>query len=124
VTYFLDLDDALEQIHFLGFHVRDVGLLQSSLARPNTTLFGAHAYPSLDLKAAALMHSIVTSHPLIDGNKRTAWALMITFVLLNGFEVVAETDDAFDFVLGVATESRDLDTIASWIEAHRVPCSL
>jgi death on curing protein len=124
VTYFLDLDDALEQIHFLGFHVRDVGLLQSSLARPNTTLYGADAYPSLDLKAAALMHSIVTSHPLIDGNKRTAWALMITFVLLNGFEVVAETDDAFDFVLGVATESRDLDSIASWIEARRVPHSL
>jgi death-on-curing protein len=124
VTYFLDLDDALEQIHFLGFHVRDVGLLQSSLARPNTTLYGADAYPSLDLKAAALMHSIVTSHPLIDGNKRTAWALMITFVLLNGFEVVAETDDAFDFVLGVATEARDLDSIASWIEARRVPHSL
>jgi len=124
VTYFLDLDDALEQIHFLGFHVRDVGLLQSSLARPNTTLYGADAYPSLDLKAAALMHSIVTSHPLIDGNKRTAWALMITFVLLNGFEVVAETDDAFDFVLGVATESQDLDSIASWIEGHRVPYAL
>ena len=124
MTYFLDLDDALEQIHFLGFHVRDVGLLQSSLARPNTTLYGADAYPSLDLKAAALMHSIVTSHPLIDGNKRTAWALMITFVLLTGFEVVAETDDAFDFVLGVATESRDLDSIASWIAAHRIPHSL
>ena len=123
MTYFLDLDDALEQIHFLGFHVRDVGLLQSSLARPNTTLYGEDAYPSLDLKAAALMHSIVTSHPLIDGNKRTAWALMITFVLLNGFEVVAETDDAFDFVLGVATESQDLDSIASWVEAHRVPHS-
>ena len=124
MTYFLDLDDALEQIHFLGFHVRDVGLLQSSLARPNTTLYGADAYPSPDLKAAALMHSIVTSHPLIDGNKRTAWALMITFVLLNGFEVVAETDDAFDFVLGVATDARDLDSIASWIAAHRVPHSL
>lgn len=124
MTYFLDLDDALEQIHFLGFHVRDVGLLQSSLARPNTTLYRADAYPSLDLKAAALMHSIVTSHPLIDGNKRTAWALMITFVLLNGFEVVAETDDAFDFVLGVATDARDLDSIASWIAAHRVPHSL
>ena len=124
MTYFLDLDDALEQIHFLGFHVRDVGLLHSSLARPSTTLYGADAYPSLGLKAATLMHSIVTSRPLIDGNKRTAWALMISFVLLNGFEVVAETDDAFDCVLGVATESRDLDSIASWIAAHRIPHSL
>ena len=124
MTYFLDLDDALEQIHFLGFHVRDVGLLHSSLARPSTTLYGADAYPSLGLKAATLIHSIVTSRPLIDGNKRTAWALMISFVLLNGFEVVAETDDAFDCVLGVATESRDLDSIASWIAAHRIPHSL
>ena len=124
MTYFLDLDDALEQIHFLGFHVRDVGLLHSSLARPSTTLYGADAYPSLGLKAATLMHSIVTSRPLIDGNKRTAWALMISFVLLNGFEVVAETDDAFDCVLGVATESRDLDSIASWIAVHRIPHSL
>ncbi len=123
MTYFLDLDDALEQTHFLGFSVRDVGLLHSSLARPSTTLYGADAYPSLGLKAGALMHSIVTSRPLIDGNKRTAWALMITFVLLNGFEVVAETDDAFDFVLDVATESKGLDSIASWIEAHRVPHS-
>ena len=124
MTHFLDIDDALEQIRFLSFHVRDVGLLQSSLARPRSSLFGADAYPTLDLKAAALMHSIATSHPLIDGNKRTAWALMITFVLLNGFEVVAETNDAFEFVPSVATGSLELDEMASWIEARRVASSL
>ena len=124
MTHFLDIDDALEQIRFLGFHVRDIGLLQSSLARPQSSLFGADAYSTLDLKAAALMHSIATSHPLIDGNKRTAWALMITFVFLNGFEVVAETNDAFEFVLSVATGSLELDEIASWIEARRVASSL
>ena len=124
MTHFLDIDDALEQIRFLGFHVRDIGLLQSSLARPQSSLFGADAYPTLDLKAAALMHSIATSHPLIDGNKRSAWALMITFVLLNGFEVVAETNDAFEFVLSVATGSLELDEMASWIEARRVASSL
>lgn len=124
MTHFLDIDDALEQIRFLGFHVRDVGLLQSSLARPQASLLGADAYPTLDLKAAALMHSIATSHPLIDGNKRTAWALMITFVLLNGFEIVAETNDAFEFVLSVATGSLELDEMASWVEARRVASSL
>ena len=124
MTHFLDIDDALEQIRFLGFHVRDVGLLQSSLARPRSSLFGADAYPTLDLKAAALMHSVATSHPLIDGNKRSAWALMITFVLLNRFEVVAETNDAFEFVLSVATGSLELDEMASWIEARRVASSL
>ena len=124
MTHFLDIDDALEQIRFLSFHVRDVGLLQSSLARPRSSLFGADAYPTLDLKAAALMHSVATSHPLIDGNKRSAWALMITFVLLNRFEVVAETNDAFEFVLSVATGSLELDEMASWIEARRVASSL
>ena len=124
MTHFLDIDDALEQIRFLGFHVRDVGLLQSSLARPQSSLFGADAYPTLELKAAALMHSVATSHPLIDGNKRSAWALMITFLLLNGFEVVAETNDAFEFVLSVATGSLELDEMASWIEARRVASSL
>ena len=124
MTHFLDIDDALEQIRFLGFHVRDIGLLQSSLARPQSSLFGADAYPTLELKAAALMHSVATSHPLIDGNKRSAWALMITFVLLNRFEVVAETNDAFEFVLSVATGSLELDEMASWIEARRVARSL
>ena len=124
MTHFLDIDDALEQIRFLGFHVRDVGLLQSSLARPQSSLFGADAYPTLELKAAAVMHSVATSHPLIDGNKRSAWALMITFVLLNRFEVVAETNDAFEFVLSIATGSLELDEMASWIEARRVASSL
>ena len=124
MTHFLDIDDALEQIRFLGFHVRDVGLLQSSLARPQSSLFGADAYPTLDLKAAALMHSVATSHPLIDGNTRSAWALVITFILLNRLEVVAETNDAFEFVLSVATGSLELDEMASWIEARRVESSL
>ena len=120
MTHFLDLDDALEQITFLGFHVRDIGLLQGCLERPKTTRYGADAYPGLDLKAAALMHSVVTSHPLIDGNKRTAWALMITFLLLNGFEVVAPTEEAFAFVLSVAAHSQDVDAMAEWIGKHRV----
>jgi death-on-curing protein len=123
MTVFLDLEDALEQLRYLGFHPRDLGLLESCLARPKTSLFGEDAYPALSLKAAALMHSVVTSHPLIDGNKRTAWTLMITFMLLNGFEVVAATQDAFDFVLAVATQGLDLAGIAEWIDGHAVAAS-
>lgn len=123
MTVFLDLEDALAQLRYLGFHARDLGLLESCLARPKTTLFGVDAYPELSLKAAALMHSVVTSHPLIDGNKRTAWVLMITFMMLNDYEVIAETDEAFDFVLSVATGEAELETIAAWISEHLRPLS-
>jgi death-on-curing protein len=121
VTTFLDLEDALTQIRYLGFHVRDLGLLEGSLARPKTSLYGADAYPSLSLKGAALLHSAITSHPLIDGNKRSAWTLMITFMALNDVEVVAETNEAFDFILAVAKSEGDLETYATWISDHLVP---
>ena len=121
MTLYLELEDALEQVRYLGFHPRDLGLLDSCLSRPQTSLFGEDAYESIYLKAAALMHSVVTSHPLIDGNKRTSWALMITFLLLNDLEVVADTDSAFDFVLSVATGKSDLPGIARWIEDHSMP---
>lgn len=124
MTYYLELPDALLQIRYLGFHVRDMGLLNGSLSRPQTTVYGEEAYPSLSLKAAALIHSVITSHPMMDGNKRTGWTLMITFLQLNNWEVVSAPDDAFEFVLSVATNSRDLEDIARWIDDHLVEAHL
>jgi len=124
VTNYVELDDALTQVRYLGFHVRDLGLLEGCLARPRTSLFGADAYESLQLKAAALLHSVITSHPLIDGNKRSAWTLMITFMALNSFEVVAETDDAFTFVLSIATDQGTLESYGQWIADHMEPLTL
>jgi len=121
MTVFLDLEDALSQIEFLGFHVRDIGLVEGCLARPKTSLFGDAAYPSLSDKAAALMHSVATSHPLIDGNKRSAWALMVTFLAVNDYQVLAETDDAFEFVLKVAQSTLEIPEISSWIQQRLVP---
>lgn len=121
MTVFLDLEDALSQIEFLGFHVRDIGLVEGCLARPRTSLFGDEAYPSLSDKAAALMHSVATSHPLIDGNKRSAWALMVTFLAVNEWQVVAATDEAFEFVLHVAQSKLDIPEISSWIHQRLSP---
>jgi len=121
MTVFLDLEDALSQIEFLGFHVGDIGLVEGCLARPKTSLFGDEAYPSLSDKAAALMHSVATSHPLIDGNKRSAWALMVTFLAVNDYQVLAETDDAFEFVLKVAQSTLEIPEISSWIQQRLVP---
>ena len=59
--------------------VRDYGLLESALARPRTTVFGEDAYGPMFLKAAALMHSLVSNRALVDGNKRLAWQGMVVF---------------------------------------------
>lgn len=121
MTRYVDISIALTQIRYLGFHVRDMGLLQGCLARPHTSVYGQEAYPSLALKGAALLHSLVTTHPMLDGNKRTGWTLLLTFLQLNGLEIIATSDDALAFVLGVATGESELDDIARWIEAHLVP---
>jgi len=121
MTRYVEFPLALRLISYLGFHVRDMGLLQGCLARPQTSVYGQEAYPSLALKGAALMHSVVTTHPMIDGNKRTGWTLLIAFLQINQMEIIAPVDDAVDFVLGVATGDKELDDIARWIEQHLVP---
>ena len=124
MTHYLDLEDALSQVDYLGFYVRDIGLLQGCLARPQTTLFGTEAYASLAEKGAALVHSVATSHPLIDGNKRTAWTLLVTFLAMNDHEVITSSDDGLAFVLAVATDTMPLPEIAEWIDSRLVSSPL
>jgi death-on-curing protein len=121
VTQYLELDDALHVVSRFGFHLRDAGLLGSALSRPATTIFGADAYESLELKAAAMLESLARSHPLIDGNKRTAWTLMALFLWINGYRHEMPTDTAFDLVLGVARGDLELDAAATIIRTHLLP---
>ncbi|WP_420122950.1 type II toxin-antitoxin system death-on-curing family toxin [Nakamurella sp.] len=96
--------------------VRDLGLLDSACHRPSSTVFGEDAYPSLTLKAAALLHSLTANHPFVDGNKRTAWLATVVFLRDNGAVVTAP--DAYDgdvtgLVLAIAAgELRDVNDIA------------
>jgi len=120
VTRFLELDDALQAVARLGFHLRDVGLLASALARPATTLFGSDAYATLELKAAALLESVARNHPLVDGNKRLAWTLTVLFLWINGYRHDMPTDTAFDLVLGVARGELELPEVAEILRAHLV----
>ena len=120
MTEYLELDDALHVVERLGFYVRDAGLLGSALARPATTVFGADAYPQLELKAAALLESLARNHPLIDGNKRTAWTLMVLFLWVNGYRHDFGTDAGFDLVIGVAEGRTDLEESAVVIRPHLV----
>ena len=116
---YLSFEIFVKQIEKRGFVVRDLGLVQSALARPETSLFGDPAYPSLELKAAALTESLARNHPFFDGNKRSAWLGLNYFLELNGFEIVSTESDAFDYIIAVATGQLDLDASAAWIESHR-----
>ena len=82
--------------------VRDIGLLESSAARPRTQIGGTEAYPDLVTKAAALLHSSTRNHALVDGNKRLALAGTIVFLGVNGTRLSATSDEAYDLIMGVA----------------------
>ncbi|WP_030155190.1 type II toxin-antitoxin system death-on-curing family toxin [Glycomyces sp. NRRL B-16210] len=86
--------------------IRDFGLLESAAARPRTSVFGTEAYESIPEKAAALLHSIVSNHPLIDGNKRLGFLAAATFLEVNGLQLAAPDsieDKAYDLVVAVAS---------------------
>ena len=89
--------------------VRDIGLLESALARPQATAFGSDAYPDPDAKAAALLHSLARNHALVDGNKRLALAGVIAFCGVNGRRLTLTNDEAYDLVVAVADGT--LDTV-------------
>lgn len=111
---YLDVEDLLGLIRALDAGpVRDLGLLDSSCARPRSTAFGPDAYPRLEDKAAALLHSLARNHALVDGNKRLAWLATVVFLDLNGRTVELGDDDAFALVMAVAEGSLDVAEIAA-----------
>lgn len=121
----LDLDDLL---HVAGrtlgeVNVRDAGLLESALARPLSSAFGEDVYPSLQGKAAALLHSLARNHALVDGNKRLALAATIAFYGLNGCRLTLSNDEAYDLVIAVATGQLDhVEAIATRLESATAAC--
>ncbi|MEV7971523.1 Fic family protein [Sphaerisporangium sp. NPDC088356] len=88
--------------------VRDGGQLHAAVLRPQTSVFGEDAYPDLWEKAAALMHSIVLGHPLVDGNKRLGWAAAVAFLEDNG-EILEyrDVDEAETLVFSLAKGELD-----------------
>jgi death on curing protein len=104
------------------YSVRDYGLLEAALARPQATAFGKDAYLTLDAKAAALLHSLARNHALIDGNKRLALAALIAFYGLNGRRLTLTNDAAYDLVMKVASGQLDMvDDIAAILQPATQP---
>ena len=110
-----------EQIaeHGGGEGVRDAGLLESALARPRN----AWGYGVTDLcaLAATLGHGIARNHPFVDGNKRTAFVAVETFLILNGVELTAGDADCVVAMLDLAAGEMTEAEFAAWLRDHTAP---
>ncbi len=120
MTIYLDLPQAAAIAADMGLHVRDIGLLSSAVARPESSMFGVEAYPELMTKAAAFFSSLAQNHPFFDGNERFAWVATLTFLELNGVVVEMPVDEAFELVLAVAQSRLELAEIAHSLRTHSV----
>ncbi|WP_433361804.1 type II toxin-antitoxin system death-on-curing family toxin [Streptosporangium sp. CA-115845] len=125
MTLFITLEQGLRIVRrAVGapIQVRDLGLLEAALFRPRASVFGQDAYPDLFTKAAALLHSIISSHPFVDGNKRAAWLTMYVFCAKNGVMIEpADEDEAYDFVIAVASgKLTEVDEIADVLRSFAV----
>jgi death-on-curing protein len=115
---YLSLEDLLQLASDLGqLVVRDLGLLEAAAQRPQTTLYGQEAYPSIHEKAAVLLESLTRNHALIDGNKRIGWLATVVFLDLNGLVLDAPDDEAYDLVIAISTGILDYSVVAQRLEA-------
>lgn len=102
-----------------GSHgVRDKGLLESAVYRPQASFGGRDLYPDLYLKAAALCHSIICNHPFIDGNKRVGFEAMRLMLRLNGHDIKASVNKKFDFAMNIAKSEMTEQDIVGWISKY------
>ena len=101
--------------------VRDMGMLDSALSRPQATFDGVDLYPDLWSKAAALVHSLLRNHPFVDGNKRTALVAVGLFLELNDHRLIASNEEAVAFIQRMIAGQLEMEEIASWLKAHSRP---
>ncbi len=102
-----------------GSHgVRDLGLLQSAIARPQATFDGQDLYPDVFARAGALMESLLQNHPFVDGNKRTAITSAAMFLRMNGYRLTASNAEVEQFTFAALLEHWPVDWLAEWFEGH------
>jgi len=98
--------------------VRDLGLLQSAVFRPQAVFDGNELYPDIYHKAAALLESLVNNHPFVDGNKRTGITSAVMFLKINNYSLTASNQELETFVLSIASGEHTVDSIVEWLRLH------
>ena len=96
-------------------------MIDSAVAQPQITFGGIELLPTLEEKSAALAFSLALNHGFHDGNKRIAHLAMETFLVLNGFEIVAPTDEQERLFLNLAGGAVSKDDLADWVRSHVQP---
>lgn len=121
---YLSLDEVLaihdDMVERYGgsFGIRDLGLIQSAIARPQASFGGDDLYPTIIDKAAALFHSLIFNHAFTDGNKRTSLTSTARFLYLNRYELKADEKELIDFPLRVENKHLDIEEISKWLKMH------
>lgn len=98
--------------------VRDRGILESAINRPYQTFDQNELYPLPVDKAAAIFESIISNHPFVDGNKRTAYVLMRLILLENDLKIYADQNEKYEFVISAAKGEIKFDEIREWLTNH------
>jgi death-on-curing protein len=102
-----------------GSHgIRDIGLLESAVGRPEASFSGEDLYPTLFDKTAALCHSLLMNHMIVDGNKRTAMLSAMTFLEHNGYFFKATNKEIVTFALRIENDKLEVEEISSWFQKH------
>lgn len=102
-----------------GSHgVRDLDLIASLEQLPRQSFFGKELYPILFIKAVLYTRNIITGHPFIDGNKRTAILATESFLYQNGYQIIVSEGEIEKIALRIIEESLSLQQIAKWLKQH------
>ena len=96
--------------------IRDIGLLESAIARPFQTFEGKYLYETIFEKAAALGESLIINHPFVDGNKRTGMLAMVSLLMENNWHVTAPQDNFYDLIISISTASVSFPKIVEWLK--------
>lgn len=104
---------------FGGSHgVRDIGLVESAVARPRATFGGEDLYTDVFSKAAALLQSLLKNHPFTDGNKRTALSSAGIFLKMNGYILINTHEEEVKFSLKVDNQRLSVEEITAWLKKN------
>lgn len=110
-------DDQIEK--YGGSHgIRDLGLLEAAIARPQAIFAGKDLYPDLFLKAAVVMQGIISNHPFVDGNKRTGVVCAARFLFINGYDLIASSSALVNIVRKIEAKKVSLEQLAAWLKKN------
>lgn len=98
--------------------IRDIGLVESAVARPRASFGGEDLYINIFDKAAALLQSLLKNHPFVDGNKRTALASAGVFLKINGYKLTNTHEKEVEFAVRVDNQNLTLEQISSWLQKN------